>query len=181
MILLGLAVLAPLLVSSISFAEAANVDYFLKIPDIEGESTDAEHGEEIDVLSWSWGETNNSSHDTNTAGKQGSTTLQDLTVVIKQDKSSPKLMQYVADGKHISDEVVLTARKITSDGSQQDYFIIKMKPVYITSYQTGGSSGDVVPVDTISLNFGEIKFEYKPLDPTKPPVFGEASHIPGHR
>jgi len=45
---------------------------------------------------------------------------------------------------------------------QGQHLIIKMKPVYITSYQTGGSSGDDVPVDTFSLNFGAIKFEYEP-------------------
>ncbi len=39
---------------------------------------------------------------------------------------------------------------------------IKMKPVYVTSYQTGGSSSDVVPVDQISLNFSKIEYEYKP-------------------
>ena len=31
------------------------VDFFLKIDGIPGESTDAKHKDEIDVLSWSWG------------------------------------------------------------------------------------------------------------------------------
>lgn len=31
----------------------AQVDYFLKIDGIEGESTDAKHKNEIDVVSWS--------------------------------------------------------------------------------------------------------------------------------
>ena len=35
----------------------ATVDYFLKIDGIDGESTDNKHKNEIDVLSWSWGET----------------------------------------------------------------------------------------------------------------------------
>jgi type VI secretion system secreted protein Hcp len=34
----------------------AAVDYFLKIDGIEGESLDEKHKGEIDVLSWSWGE-----------------------------------------------------------------------------------------------------------------------------
>jgi type VI secretion system secreted protein Hcp len=69
-------------------------------------------------------------------------------------------MQYCADGYHVTDEVVLTTRRAGTE--QQEYFLIKMKPVYITTYQTGGSSGDIVPVETFSLNFGAIKFEYKP-------------------
>jgi type VI secretion system secreted protein Hcp len=35
----------------------AAFDYFLKIDGIPGESTDSKHKDEIDVLSWSWGET----------------------------------------------------------------------------------------------------------------------------
>ena len=34
----------------------AAFDYFLKLDGIPGESTDAKHKGEIDVLSWSWGE-----------------------------------------------------------------------------------------------------------------------------
>ena len=180
-ILMGLAILSTILVSSISYAEAAQVDYFLKIEGIEGESETSGHEKEIEILSWSWGETNTSSHSSTTSDKTGSTSLQDVTLVVKQDKSSPVLMQYCAEGTHSTDEVVLTARKSDDTGRQQEYLIIKMKPVYITSYQTGGSSGDVVPVDTISLNFGKIEFEYIPQDPSSPSTTGEASKTPGHR
>ena len=31
------------------------VDMFLKVDNIDGESQDAKHGKEIDVLAWSWG------------------------------------------------------------------------------------------------------------------------------
>lgn len=31
------------------------VDMFLKMPPLKGESRDKKHGEEIDVLAWSWG------------------------------------------------------------------------------------------------------------------------------
>ena len=34
----------------------AAFDYFLKLDGIPGESIDAKHKGEIDVLSWSWGE-----------------------------------------------------------------------------------------------------------------------------
>jgi type VI secretion system secreted protein Hcp len=36
----------------------AVVDYFLKIDGIPGDSQDSKHKGEIDVESWSWGETN---------------------------------------------------------------------------------------------------------------------------
>lgn len=54
-LLTGLAILATILVSSVSFADAAQVDYFLKLPGVDGESTRAGHVNEIEVVSWSWG------------------------------------------------------------------------------------------------------------------------------
>ena len=35
----------------------AAADYFIKFDGINGESVDAKHKDEIDVESWSWGET----------------------------------------------------------------------------------------------------------------------------
>jgi type VI secretion system secreted protein Hcp len=139
----------------------AQVDYFLKIPGIEGESTDSAHGGEIEILSWSWGESNASTHESGTTGgSAGKGHLQDMTCTLRASKATPKLMQYCADGKHITEETVLTCRR--AGETPQDYLLIKMKPVYISSYQTGGSSGDIVPIDTVSLNFGAVKFEYCP-------------------
>ena len=36
----------------------ADVDHFLKITGIPGESQDRTHNDEIEVMSWSWGLTN---------------------------------------------------------------------------------------------------------------------------
>ena len=48
------------------------VDMFLKIGDIEGESTDDKHGKEIDVLAWSWGMSQSgTTHMAAVAGRQG--------------------------------------------------------------------------------------------------------------
>ena len=30
------------------------------------------------------------------------------------------------------------------------------------SYQTGGSHGDILPMDQVSFNFAKIEYEYKP-------------------
>jgi type VI secretion system secreted protein Hcp len=139
----------------------AQVDYFLKVPGVDGESTDENHGGEIELLSWSWGVTNAATHESGTTGGgAGKGHCQDITCTARASKATAKLMQYCADGKHIDDEVILTTRR--AGETPQDYFLVKMKPVYITSYQTGGSSGDIVPVETFSLNFGAIKFEYCP-------------------
>jgi type VI secretion system secreted protein Hcp len=137
----------------------AAVDYFLKVADVEGESTDGTHGGEIDLVSWSWGETNSGTHSGGGGGGAGKVTMQDFHFTMKANKSTPKLMLACATGQHIP-EATLTCRKAGTE--QQEYLIIKFKDLLISSYQTGGSAGDVVPVDQISFNFSKIEYEYKP-------------------
>jgi type VI secretion system secreted protein Hcp len=52
-------------------------------------------------------------------------------------------------------------RKATGDGSQQDYMTWTIKPLIVSSYHSGGSSGAEIPVDSVSLNYGAISVEYK--------------------
>ena len=40
----------------------AIADYFLKVDGVEGEAPDSKHKNEIDVQSWSWGETQTGTH-----------------------------------------------------------------------------------------------------------------------
>ena len=136
-------------------------DAFLKLEGIQGESQDYKHKNEIDVLSWSWGETNMGTHATGGGGGAGKVQMQDFHFVMPYNKASPKLMLACAEGKHIS-EAKLTCRK--AGGDQQEYLVIKFKDLLISSYQTGGSQGDVVPTDQISCNYSRIEKEYKPQD-----------------
>lgn len=141
----------------------AAVDYFLKIDGIEGESADQKHKGEIDVQSWSWGETNAGTHSSGGGGGAGRVSMQDFHFVMKVNKSTPKLMLACATGQHIK-KAVLNCRK--AGGKQEEYLAITMSDLLVSSYQTGGSaSGDVVPTDQISLNFSKIEFDYKEQKP----------------
>lgn len=140
----------------------AAVDYFLKLDGIDGESTDDKHKNEIDILSFSWGLANATSG----AGRGGGTgagkaVFQDFHFATNVNKASPKLFLACATGQHIK-EAKLTCRKA---GGQQEFLIVKMTDVLITSYQQGGSSeSDVVPTDQVSFNFTKIEVEYVPQD-----------------
>lgn len=140
----------------------AAVDYFLKLDGIDGESTDDKHKNEIDVESWSWGETNRGTHAGGGGGGAGKVSMQDFHFVMRACKATPKLMLACATGQHIK-SAALTCRK--AGGDQQEYLIVKFSDLLVSSYQTGGSSGDVVPTDQVSMNFSKIEFEYKPQKP----------------
>jgi len=137
----------------------AQVDYFLKIKDIEGESADAKHKNEIDIESWSWGETNAGSHGYGGGGGAGKVTMQDFNFTMRVNKASPKLLLACANGQPFK-EALLTCRKAGKE--QQEYLKVKFTDLLVSSFQTGGSNGDVVPIDQISLNFSKIEYEYYP-------------------
>jgi len=140
----------------------AAVDYFLKIDGIPGESTDSKHKNEIDLESWSWGQTNSGKHDSGGGGGAGKVSMQDFNFTMRINKASPKLFLACATGQHIK-EALLTCRK--AGKQQQEYLKIKFSDLLISSYQTGGSGGDVVPVDQISFNFSKIEKSYAPQKP----------------
>jgi type VI secretion system secreted protein Hcp len=139
------------------------VDTFLKLgDDIQGESTDDKHKNEIEILSWSWGESNIATGASGGGRGAGKVTMQDFMFTMRANKASPKLALACATGQHVP-EAVLTLRK--AGGEQQEYFKILLKECLVTSFSTGGSAGDEVPMDQFSLNFTKIEWEYKPQKP----------------
>ena len=72
-------------------------DIFAKIGDIKGESLDAKHKDEVEVLSWSWGVSQSSSI-TRGGGGAGKASFHDLNFTHHVDKASPALLRACATG-----------------------------------------------------------------------------------
>lgn len=141
----------------------SQVDYFLKIDGVEAESTDDKCKGQIELESFSWGETQSGTAGRGGGAGAGKVQPTDFSFVKKVDKSSPVLLIGCATGQHFKN-AVLTARK--AGGGQQDYLKITMEDVLISSYQTGGSAhSDVVPMDQVSLNFAKLEMSYKEQKP----------------
>jgi len=146
----------------------AIVDYFLKInnPAVEGEAGDSVHKGEIEVESWSWGETVEGTAIYGQGIAAGKVTVKDFRFIKRMDKSSPKLLLFCCTGQHIKD-IKLTCRKAGT--TQQEYYVINFTDSLVSSYQTAGSaSTDIVPREQISLNFSKIDVTYRhrcPMDP----------------
>ena len=138
------------------------IDYFLKIDGISGESVDAKHKGEIDVEAWSWGETHPASPGAGGGGGAGKVQMQDLNFSAKFSTASPDLILACASGKHFK-SAVLTARKAGKE--QLEFLTFSLSDVLVSAYQTGGVEGDVVPGDSVSLNFAKIQVEYKAQKP----------------
>jgi type VI secretion system secreted protein Hcp len=136
-------------------------DIFAKIGDIKGESSDAKHKDEIEVLSFSWGVANSDSIGGGAGGGAGRATFQDLSIVHRIDKASPKLMEACARGRHLKDATI-THRK--AGKGQQDYLIVKMNDVIITGVAHSGTENDAGS-ETVNLAFAKVDFEYKAQRP----------------
>jgi type VI secretion system secreted protein Hcp len=87
--------------------------------------------------------------------------MQDFNFSMYVNKASPKLFLACAKGTHIG-EAMLTCRK--AGDKPHEYLKIKFTELLVSSFQTGGSAGDVTPVENISLNFAKIEVTYTPQD-----------------
>jgi type VI secretion system secreted protein Hcp len=137
-------------------AYAAQVDYFLKIDGVEGESMDDRHKNEIDVESFSWGVTNPGSFASGGGSGAGKANFSDFNFTMSYNKSSPVLMQACASGKHFK-SATFTVRK--AGENQQEFLIYKFTDIIISSYQTSG--GGDIPMDAVSFAFTKVEVEYK--------------------
>jgi type VI secretion system secreted protein Hcp len=152
-------------------------DAFLKIDGIKGESVDAKHKGEIDILSFSWGASQTGTSATGGGGGAGKVHFHDISFVKKSDASSPLLMLNCASGTHIK-EGTLVVRK--AGGTQLEYLKIKLTDILVSSFKGHGVVPNesspptgILRVDTrhppeatvmeeISLNFAKVEYSYQP-------------------
>jgi type VI secretion system secreted protein Hcp len=140
----------------------AAIDFFLKLDAIKGESADAKHKDEIDIESWSWGETMAPKTGSGRGGGAGKVQMQDFHFVMRTNRAGPQLAKACATGQHIK-LATLTVRK--AGKGQQEYLVFKFHDLLISSYQTGGAEGTDGTTDSCSFNFAKMEMEYKPQKP----------------
>ena len=139
------------------------LDMFLNLKgEIKGESQDAKHKGEIDVLAWSWGLSQSGSFHVGAGGGAGKASFQDISVTKYIDTASPILMLYCANGDHFPN-ARLTVRK--AGKNPLEYLVLEMEKVMITNVSTGGSGGEDQLTENVVLNFAKIEVKYKEQKP----------------
>lgn len=137
----------------------ANQDYYLKIDTIEGESEAKGFEKQMQIESFSFGATNSGSAVQGTGLGVGKVSLQDFHFVVQNGKASPQLFLACAKGNHIP-QAILTCRKAGGDGNPYTYLKVTFGDIVISSFSTGGSGGQILPMEQVSFNFTNITFEY---------------------
>ncbi len=151
----------------------ASSDYYLKIDTIPGESTDKGQRGSIEVLSWSWGESNQvTGSDGSAGGVPDKVSMTPFDFVKRIDKATPLLMTAASTGKHFP-KAELNVRK---KGDRPFTYIKVVFTDCIVSAIQGNTSEPRLPTERVSLNFAKIeiavqKFSRKGL--VGSPVTGE--------
>ena len=139
-------------------------DFYLKIGDIEGDSTVSGHEGQIEIMSLTLGASmpigSRSSGGSATTAK---VSLSDVSLVKQTDKASTALFGACCAGTHYN-EAVISINRPDGQGNLVEYANWTLSDVVISSF-THGASGDDMPVENISLNYGSITFTYTPTDP----------------
>jgi type VI secretion system secreted protein Hcp len=130
-------------------------DIFIKIDGITGESHDAAHSDEIEVLSWNWAITQRSSLHLGSGGGAAKASASALHFTHSIDRASPILAGQCFQGKHIP-EAVLTMRK--ASGTVLDYLRITMNDVIISHVESAAGGG--LALEHVALSFARMKKEY---------------------
>ena len=149
-------------------------DAFLKIDGIKGESADAKHKGEIDIMSFSWGMSQTGVSATGGGGGAGKVHVHDFHITKKTDAASPLLFLNCANGAHIK-EANFVVRK--AGGEQLEYLKIKLTDVLVSSYKPASGEEEIligllqpadqvvdkssIPAEQVSFNFAKVEFSYQ--------------------
>lgn len=160
-VVVAIAILAG--VTSSGPVEAAVGDCFLRVDGVMGDSADARHRGEIELVSWSLAMANPSaaSMSATGGGAGGRIDFQPLRVTQRVDRAVPALVQLAATGQHVPSSVLACRRPGRDTG---DYFKITLSDVLIASVRLSDAA-ETQPSAEVTLTYGRITIEFRPQLP----------------
>lgn len=131
---------------------------FLALDGVEGESTDDRHRGEIELESWSFGvSSSGTAHLGGGGAGVAKAQVSDLVVTKSVDRATPALLLAVAGGRRLQ-QATLTARRTA--GGEQNFLVIVMAPVLVSSCQLADGGDGTGPRETVHLSFGTVQLTY---------------------
>ena len=155
----------------------AAFDGYLKIDGITGESQDPNHVGWIEVDSYQFDTIRAAAATPETRRAAALAEIHDLKVTKLVDpKSSPKLHEAAATGRHLPRVTLQLTRKAPG---AEPYLVIEMKDVIISSVTTSPHANGAnapAPTETLTLNYGKIEWVYT-LQKEATPLAGPATQV----
>lgn len=135
---------------------------FLDLDGVDGDVTEAAHAGQMKVLKFKWSESNEASYTGDGRRDLVGVEMRDLEITKRVDRASPELAVACAKGD-VFDTAVLSLSR-ASGGQQEVYMSITLKDVAISSVSYASGQGEDIPAETITMNFLEVEWEFKPLE-----------------
>lgn len=142
-------------------------DAFLKIDGIDGESTDDQHKDWIELLNFDHGVDQPTSGSVSSGGSRSSQRVNHASFKITKaiDKATPKILLSCCNGTHIPN---ITLEICRSGGDKMKYYEVILEDVMIDSAKMVGNAKGAdaapLPVEEVSFNYGKIKWTYTQTD-----------------
>lgn len=139
---------------------SSGVTGYLKVPDIDGESNQKDHGGEIDIYGVSFFSEKANQATVGKGRTSSRATMSPITVNKLLDSASPYLLLANLQGKAF-DEVIITLRKDSGE-AHLDYLTITLTNVIISAVDAayGGHNGNGREQEKISFQFENITMKY---------------------
>lgn len=139
------------------------VNMFLKLDTIAGESTNVNHKDEIEILSFSWGVSNSPTLGA-TGAAAGKAVPSDVSFVIRSGLASPPLFLACVQGRHLKQGLFVIENAAADSPNPADVYTLTLTDVLVSSYQSSGASD--APFDSFSLAFRSLRLKEIAESPT---------------
>jgi type VI secretion system secreted protein Hcp len=136
--------------------------YFLKLADVPGGSTDQKHPGEIELNSYRFLEDEPDAEEEVAVATAPDFGDNNLRFLADSSKASPLLFDKANTGAPIAD-ATLTVRK---GKSQKEYLTYKMTDLVVTSYQNYGN-GEEDPTDEVVIDYATLEITHNEGTPFK--------------
>ncbi len=155
----GIAILAGVTWSAP--ARAATEDCFLRVDGVMGDSVDARHRGEIELVGWSLAMVNAGTAMTAGGAASGRADFQPLKITQRVDRAVPALVQLGAAGQHVQ-SAILACRRAGRDAGE--HLKVTLQDVMISGVRLSDSA-EGQPSAEVTLVYGRITIEYRPQMP----------------
>ncbi len=138
-------------------------EYFLILDGIQGESKKKGYENSVEVVSWSWGETNPTSNASGGGQGAGKVSMKEFSFTMRTSKASPPLFLACAKGSPIKSATLCVAKV---SGTSPEYLRWKLQDVTVASFSTQSDpagSATALPMDSVTLRFNRVDVEYTPF------------------
>jgi type VI secretion system secreted protein Hcp len=107
----------------------------------------------FEVLAWSWGVSNSGTTHAGGGAGSGKANVQDLSFTKYVDATSPGLLGAALTGEHFpSGSITWTAK------TGSPVITIAVEDLIVTSVSTGGSGGEALLTENVTVNFAHVTF-----------------------